>query len=343
MAKATADAVEAARAEESRTESARRAAEEAERLVARRLETVVREASWHEAQSERLAAELGRARAAVAVLDADGPEATEGTDETRPDDPETGTAIVAWEARAAELRARRDRLAEEASARDATRRDAENQRVRAEASTALAEQRMARADADVATLSERERALAEERDALRGEIAATAARETAAREALAEIDSADAADRDRLGRAERDAAIARERLRTTDARLRGVDHIELEARLGLDALHEAVVVELAGLGEFGIAGLEAAAGVRPGSARMAAELDTDTGETPEAAASDEDQTVSDEAAALEAALSLVTPIWAAGPPATAAPSPARLGQLRRQFHELGAVEPICGR
>ena len=93
--------------------------------------------------------------------------------------------------------------------------------------------------------------------------------------------SADAADRDRLGRAERDAAIARERLRTTDARLRGVDHIELEARLGLDALHEAVVVELAGLGEFGIAGLEAAAGVRPGSARIAAELDTDTGETPD--------------------------------------------------------------
>ena len=137
---------------------------------------------------------------------------------------------------------------------------------------------MARADADVATLSERERALAEERDALRGEIAATAARETAAREALAEIDSADAADRDRLGRAERDAAIARERLRTTDARLRGVDHIELEARLGLDALHEAVVVELAGLGEFGIAGLEAAAGVRPGSARIAAELDTDAGD-----------------------------------------------------------------
>ena len=35
VAKATADAVEAARAEESRTESARRAAEEAERLVAR--------------------------------------------------------------------------------------------------------------------------------------------------------------------------------------------------------------------------------------------------------------------------------------------------------------------
>ena len=53
---------------------------------------------------------------------------------------------------------------------------------------------------DLATLGERERSLAEERDALRAEIATTAARETAAREALAEIHAADAADRDRLGR-----------------------------------------------------------------------------------------------------------------------------------------------
>jgi chromosome segregation protein len=342
VAKATADAVEAARAEESRTESARRAAEEAERLVARRLETVVREASWREAQAERLAAELDRARAAVAVLDAGTLEATEGTEMSDTDGAETGTAMTAWEARAADLRAKRDRLAEEANARDATRREAENRRVRAEASTALAEQRMARADADVATLGDRERSLAEERDALRGEIAASAARETAAREALAEIDAADAADRDRLGRAERDAAAARERLRSADARLRGTDHVELEARLGLEALHEAVVVELAGLGEFGIAGLEATAGVRPGSARIAAELDSDVGESPaDGPTSDDDQAVSDEAAALEAALALVTPIWAAGPPASPPPSPARLGQLRRRFHELGAVNPYA--
>jgi chromosome segregation protein len=341
-ARATADAAEAARAEESRTESARRAAEEAERLVARRLETVVREASWHEAQTGRLATELDRARSAVALLDVDAQDVTEDTDKAEPDGSETRTALTAWGARAMELRARRDRLAEEASARDASRRDAENRRVRAEASTALAEQRMARADADVATLGDRERALAEERDALRAEIAATAARETAAREALAEIHAADAADRDRLGRAEREAATARERLRSTDARLRGADHVELGARLGLDSLHEAVVVELAGLGEFGIAGLEAAAGVRPGSARIAGVYDTHAAEAPIGGApSDDDEAVSDEAAALEAALALVTPIWAAGPPASAAPSPARLGQLRRRFHELGAVNPYA--
>ena len=279
-ARATADAVEAARAEESRTESARRAAEEAERLVARRLETVVREASWHEAQAVRLATELDRARAAVATLEADSPEVTAGTDAAvaEPDGSAAGTALTAWEARAVELRARRDRLAEEAGVRDASRRDAENRRVRAEASTTLAEQRMARADTDLSTLGDRERSLAEERDALRAEIATTAARETAAREALAEIHAADAADRDRLGRAEREAAAARERLRSADARLRGTDHVELEARLGLEALHEAVVVEVAGLGEFGIAGLEAAAGVRPGSARIVA-LDVPAAET----------------------------------------------------------------
>ena len=55
--------MEAARAEESRAAGARRAAEEAERSCARQLEAVVREASWHEAQAERLAAELERARA----------------------------------------------------------------------------------------------------------------------------------------------------------------------------------------------------------------------------------------------------------------------------------------
>ncbi len=341
-ARATADAVEAARGEESRTESARRAAEEAERLVARRLETVVREASWHEAQAARLAAELERARSAAAIFDVDVPQQTGGTDTTDARGSEAGTALTAWEARAVELRARRDRLAEEAGVRDASRRDAENRRVRAEASTTLAEQRMARADADLAAVGERERSLAEERDALRAEIATSAARETAAREALAEIHAADAADRDRLGRAEREASAARERLRSADARLRGADHLELEARLGLDAIHEAVVVELAGLGEFGIAGLEAAAGVRPGSARIAAEFDTPAAETPVGAAgSDDDEAVSDEAAALEAALALVTPIWAAGPPASPAPSPVRLGQLRRRFHELGAVNPYA--
>ena len=93
----------------------RRSAEEAERLAARQLEAVVREAAWHEAQAERLAAELERARVMARALD-DGAVAAAGrrrrlrAARSWPGRP----AIAAWEARAAELRARRDRLAEQA-------------------------------------------------------------------------------------------------------------------------------------------------------------------------------------------------------------------------------------
>ena len=275
LAKEAVDAVEVARAEESRLGGVRRAAEEAERLAARELETVVREASWHEAQAERLAAELDRARAAAAPPEdvsgspdaagagSSGARDASGDDVAASADGEASGALTAWEARAVELRARRDRLAEEAATRDAARRDAENRRARAEASALMAEERVARADRDVAALGERERALAEERDALRAEIASTTARETAAREASAEIDAADATDRAKLAAAETGASAARDRLRTADARLRATDHVELEARLGLEALHEAVVVELGGLGDLGIARLVALAGGPP--------------------------------------------------------------------------------
>ena len=87
-AQAAMAAAEAARAEESRAGGERRAAEEAERLAARRLETVVREASWHEAQAERLAAELERARATVAASE------TEASASVEPD--ETAGDACRW-------------------------------------------------------------------------------------------------------------------------------------------------------------------------------------------------------------------------------------------------------
>ncbi len=325
-------AAEAARAEESRAGSARRATEEAERLAARRLETVVREASWHEAQTERLQAELERGRAAVAALAVE-PEAGDA-DMAPSDGPEDGAGIAAWEARATALRARRDRLAEEATAGEAARREAEHRRARAEASTMMAEERMARADQEIAVLGARERALAEERDALRTEIAVSAEREVAARTGLAEVHAADAADRDRLAAAERDATAARERLRAADARLRAADHTDLEARLGLDALREGVVVELAGLGELGVVRL-AAVGVGP-TAVGAGPAPVGVGP-----ATTDDGAVSDEVAALETAIDRAAPVWAAQPPSLPAPSSARLGQLRRRFHELGAVNPYA--
>jgi chromosome segregation protein len=335
-AKEAMDAVEAARVEESRAGGVRRAAEDAERLAARQLEAVVREASWHEAQLERVEAELGRARAAVGVP-GDDPTAAVPAEGSADDGTVDGDALTAWEARSVDLRVRRDRLARDAAARDAARRDAENGRARAEASTAMAEERVARADRDIAALGERERALAEERDALRGEIAATTARETAARRALAAIDAADAADRARLTSAEGEAVGARERLRTADSRLRAVDHVELEARLGLEALHEAVVVELGGLGDLGIARLATLAGGPVPRDREAPAA----GDGRDASTASDDDMISDEVLALETALALVTPMWAVEPPTAPAPSSARLGQLRRRFHDLGAVNPYA--
>ena len=337
-------AAEAARADESRAGVARRATEEAERLAARRLETIAREASWHEAQAERLRAELERGRAAVAALAV---EPGEGNTEIAPSNsPEDGAGIAAWDARATALRARRDRLSEEAGAREAARREAEHRRARAEAATMMAEERMARADREMLLLRERERTLAEERDALRTEIAITAEREVAARTSLAEVHAADAADRDRLAAAERDATAARERLRAADARLRTADHTDLGARLGLDALREGIVIELAGLGELGVVRLSAVGADADTSADADAETSTTTALAVEATTDDgtttgDDGAVSDEVAALETAIDRAVPVWATVPPQLPAPSSIRLGQLRRRFHELGAVNPYA--
>jgi chromosome segregation protein len=335
-AAAAAAAVEAARADEIRDGATRRAAEEAERLAARQLETVAREAAWHEAQASRLAGAVEGARAALRALEpttADRAAAASTTRRQPEPDPADRAAggLATWEARAVELRTRRDRLAESLAERDAVRRDAEHRRARAEAAVALAEERLARTERELTNLVERERGFAEERDALRDEIAVATAREAAAREALAAVRAADAAGRDRLGQAEREATAARDRLRLADERLRAADHSDLEARLGLEGLREGVIVELAGLGELAVRHLRALAGVPSegpndvsGGTALADEAD-----------------VSDDVAALEAALTDVASNWAAEPPTGPPPSAARLGQLRRRFHDLGAVNPFA--
>jgi chromosome segregation protein len=333
-ATAAAAEVEAARTEESRAAAATRAADEAERLASRQHETTAREAAWHAAQVERLGSDVGRARAGLVALapaadgaSAAGPDVREDRAMVAPD----GAGLAAWETRATELRGRRDRLTADLAERDATRRDAEHRRARAEAAQALATERLGHAERELTALVERERRLAEERDAIREELAAATARDAAARQALAEVRATDAADRERLDAAERTATAERERLRATDERLRSADHAELEARLGLDGLREGVVVELAGLGELALAHLAAAAGHDPG-----------TPPRPDAEATDgADPAVSDDVAALEAAVTEVAAVWASKPPSGPAPGPARLGQLRRRFHELGAVNPYA--
>jgi chromosome segregation protein len=339
----TADAaratLEAARADETRLAADRRRTEEAERAAARESEAIAREVGWHEAQRTRLDGELARLRESVAAMAGDALFTEARTTEPTPDGgDDVRSALATWEGRAAELRERRDRLAARLATQDAARRDAEHRRARAEASAAMAEERVARADRDSASLVDRETALTAERDALRAEVAAAAAAEANAREGLLALHAADAADRARLAEAERAASGARERLRSADDRLRAADHAELEARLGLESLREGVLVELAGLGEFGLAGL----GVpriptpAPDDAVMVAGVD-DVG--PDDA--DGDEAAADETIALEAALAGHAERWAAEPPPDAPPAPGRLAQLRRRYHELGAANPYA--
>ena len=316
-------AVEAGRAEverlrtaEAEAVGARRAAEEAERLAARNHEAHLRETGWHDAQATRLDAEVARARTALAELEGvSGTAAEEGTE------PVDGAAINAWESRITELRARRDRLAGQVAAVDAERREADGRHARAQAALAMDEERIVRAEREARTLGERQRGLETEREGLRTELAAAAARETAARSAVDEVRAADAADRDRLATAERAATAARERLRSADERLRAADHARLEATLALDGLREQLLVELASLGE-------------PGLARLRELAPSELGTTP-------DLDLDDEAAVLNGALDAVAGSWAAQAPGAEPPSPGRLATLRRRYHELGAANPFA--
>ena len=329
-ARATADA---ARAAEAQAIGDRRRAEEDERVAARRLETFVREAGWHEAQATRLDGDVNRAREALARLEAAAGARTAG-DGAGPDGVGDGAALATWEARVDEVRARRDRLAAQAGAHDAVRREVESRHARAQATAAMDEERIARADREASALGDRERALQTEREALRSDLAAAISREASAREALDALRAADAADRDRLAEAERAAASAREGLRAADERLRAADHAQLEARLGLDGMREQLLVELAGLGELGLTRLQALAGPAAAAPELAEDAPIAPASAPE---TDSDPEASDLAAALDA----IAPTWSAGPPSSEPPSPGRLTSLRRRYHELGAVNPYA--
>ena len=328
-------ALDGARADEARLMAERRQAEEAERAVARESEAIAREAAWHEAQRARMAADLGRLQEAVepvqgtsAAADGDngGAGATSGaaTDDVR-------AALAAWETRSSELRERRDRLAARLATHDAARLDAEHRRARSEATAALTEERVAQAERELAAIGDREARLTAERDALRGELAASAATESSAREALAILHAADDADRARLTEAERAASGAREHLRTADDRMRAADHAHVEARLGLDSLREGVLVELAGMGRLGLAslGVETARG------------ETETDEATADADDPDAEGLAEDTDALERALATVAGRWADETPTAAPPSPGRLAQLRRRYHELGAANPYA--
>jgi len=336
-------ALDAARDVEAAATTGRRRAEESERTAARELEAVAREAAWHAAQVERLAGELSRSRGAVAVRESGDAPAPTGIGLGAGVEPLDGAALAAWESRATELRASRDRLAAELAVVDAARRDAEHLRARAEAAVAMGEERATRVTMDLEALDAREAGLRQERDRVRADLASAVDAEATAREALRTLRSADLEDRDRLGAAEREASAARERLRAADERSRAAERSELETRLGADALREQVLVELAGLGDVGILGLATVAGVAPpDTASIMADRDLVSG-ADLADGNEADDTSStassDETAALQAALDVAIVAWAEAPPRDPPPGPGRLAQIRRRFHDLGAADP----
>ena len=314
-------ALEADRQTESAATTARRRAEETERTAARDLESVAREAAWHDAQAERLAGEVARHREAVAAGEAASNDRVAET--TGHGDAPDGAALAMWESRAAELRATRDRLAAELGVIDAARREAENLRARTEAGIAMGEERATRAARELDALDEREAGLRQERDRVRADLAAATDAESTARAAIRDLQSADLEDRDRLGAAERAASAARERLRAADERSRAAERSELETRLGADALREQVLVELAGIGDVGIRGLAAVAGLDPDGLTESS-----------------DEVTSEETAALQAALDVAhrrvgrgtagRAAARAGPAGSAPPTVPRTGCRRSQ-------------
>ena len=97
------------------------------------------------------------------------------------------------------------------------------------------------------------------------------------------------------------------------------------------SLRESILVEFAGLGALGFERL--AGGAAAPAVEAVEGADGRTGPTR--------ATDGVDPALLEAALETVATGWAAAPPTEPVPSPGRLAQLRRRYHELGATNPFA--
>jgi chromosome segregation protein len=357
-------ALESAREAERRASAAHREAEESERRATRALETIAREAAWRSSQASRLEADRDRLResvkqAAAAAEAADVAVAHDAAAAAPSDD--RATALREWEARVASLRARRDQLAAEEATLEATRREADARRARAAAAANLDQERIASLERQTADLVKREQEIESGRESLGEELAAAGLREAAVRLELDELRADAAVARSRLADAETAAGQSRERLRACQERLRGAEVAELETRLGLEAIREQVLVELAGLGDLGIRLLinetsRTGTGVGPESpdedddaplpelralpavlAALSGRRDATASMPGEAG---DDGTDADPDMTLELMLSAATERWAE----VSAVEPlgtSKLAALRRRFHELGAPNPFA--
>ncbi len=336
---------DSARERLARAEAAQRQAEEGERAATRSVEAALREATWADAQAARLGTDVERLEEAARELEADMAGASPiDVERTVTGQADTQGDLTAWDERTEQIRARRERIAAEVAEQARVRRQAEARRSHAEASIALAERRLAEIATMAGQLSEREQLLQTELRTVSSELAAAAAREAALRAELEAVAAADLGTRESLAAAEAEASAARERLREGEEHRRSAEVAELEARLGLDAIREGLLVELAGLGDLGLQHLEAAGGGDPAAQSGPAGASTSGaphGADELAASPDEDADGSVDVVALERSLDAVAPHWAASPPPAEPPSPSRLGLLRRRYHELGASNPFA--
>jgi chromosome segregation protein len=308
--------LEAARAVEAEAIAALRTAEERSRAAASAADGAAREAAWLEAQVARVRAEADRLRNAVEPRAVAAPPRTANPAEAPTVSP-TSARDTAWNARTATLQARRDRLATLVADGEQRGRQADNERAGAETALTLGRTRLAALDELALETVEREARLEQERLVLEREVAVGEAAERSARDALDALLHQDAVDRARLATVELEAGHARERLTVAQLREQATERESLEARLGLEAVREQVLVELTGLGAIGLRHL--------GAAQDGDDVGAESGD-------DEAQ------ARLAAALGRAGQAWAATAPADA-PGPSRLAALRRRFHELGAGNP----
>ena len=306
----------AAAAAASRHDAARRqfrSAEEAERLAQRRVEQLVRESTWQKSQLERLEGDAAMLRDLVARIAADIAALEEQAGAATRNPTPRATAE-----RAAELRERAAALRRQAASQAAGMEAAQEARRRAEVTLAMDETRLRELATESERLALRDAELTERRAQLEARLAiATKAND----EAAANLETAyvgGAQERARLGAAETRASAAREALREHETRSRAAEVRALETRLLLDQSREGLLVELAAIGDDGIAALARAAGEEPPT--------TDQDSDP---------------AQLEELLGRTLERWSADKSATEAISTGKLASLRRRFHELGAGNPFA--
>ncbi|CAN5490015.1 hypothetical protein BH20CHL6_BH20CHL6_02590 [soil metagenome] len=325
-----------------------RLTEEDERIASRQAESAGREESWEQAQADRLAVERRRAEEALDAMDHEAPAVAE--DASRPPRKITSSGaseLAPLEQRLVALRARRETMAEGLVRDEAQRRGAEEVRRRAEIVLSIDDVRLGELAAEL-------RRVAGESMEAEAAVARASAAVTDARSAertgglhLQGLMARAGEQRGLLADMERKTVGARDRVRMAEQAGAAAEVAELQARLGLEAIRESLLLELAGLGELGIGAVTPWRSDGPGDAAggSTAAAGTAVPAAPSSASEDALGT------ALAAALDETFARWRTagqgiGPhvpqeQASAPPSAGRLNALRRRYQELGASNPFA--